>query len=52
MDKINYSLIEYFEKKYPKQKYKVKWDDGFYREEETEWAVSYTHLTLPTKRIV
>lgn len=37
MDKINYSLIEYFEKKYPKQKYKVKCDDGIYREEEGEW---------------
>lgn len=37
MENINYSLAEYFEKKYPKQKYKVKCDDGIYREEEGEW---------------
>lgn len=37
MENISYSLIEYFEKKYPKQKYKVKCDDGIYREEEGEW---------------
>jgi hypothetical protein len=37
MENINYSLVEYFEKKYPKQKYKVKCGDGIYREEEGEW---------------
>jgi len=37
MENISYSLVEYFEKKYPKQKYKVKCDDGIYREEEGEW---------------
>ena len=37
MENINYSLVEYFEKKYPKQKYKVKCNDGIYREEQGEW---------------
>jgi hypothetical protein len=37
MENINYSLVEYFEKKYPKQKYKVKCNDGIYREEMTDW---------------
>lgn len=37
MENINYSLIEYFQNKYPKQKYKVKCNDGVYREEEGEW---------------
>ncbi len=37
MKNINYSLREYFEKKYPKQKYKVKCGDGNYIEEEGEW---------------
>ena len=33
MENINYSLQEYFEKKYPKQKYKVKCYDGSICEE-------------------
>lgn len=37
MENISYSLVEYFEKKYPKQKYKVKCNDGIYREEQGEW---------------
>jgi len=39
MENINYSLVEYFEKKYPKQKYKVKGScyDGGIGEETTEW---------------
>jgi hypothetical protein len=37
MENINYSLIEYFQNKYPKQKYKVKRYDGSWGEEEGEW---------------
>lgn len=37
MENISYSLVEYFEKKYPKQKYKVKYYDGGIGEETTEW---------------
>ena len=39
MENINYSLVEYFEKKYPKQKYKVKGScyDGGIGEETTDW---------------
>jgi hypothetical protein len=37
MENINYSLQEYFEKKYPKQKYKVKCYDGSICEELGLW---------------
>ena len=53
----NYENVQNFIIPYPKHGQLDEWREGMEDEgtsdaEECNWSVSYTHLTLPTKRIV